>query len=258
MGSVNTVRESKFGTQYSLTGGSIENDSAYAFEYAQKADPNMDITKGLIVMILNSSDYGGVTYMWGDGSAISICPKSSNPYPNDFRGIVQHEAGGHGFGKLADEYIYTNAFIQACGCGNPHLQDFLAGKANGWYKNLSETADRDAVPWSQLMYHPNYSNTVDIYEGGFFHTRGIFRSEPSSCMNNNIPYYNAISRQAIVERIMDYAGVTFSLEDFYDNDVPAIATRTAVEHSPYWTSTQPYSSDLKHQQPIIMGNQPIR
>lgn len=258
LGSVNTIREAKFGTQYSLTGGALENDGTVAFQYAKLVDANIDLTKALVVMILNSPDYGGVTYMWNDGSAIALCPKSTDPYPYDFRGLVQHEAGGHGFGKLADEYIYVNAFIQACGCENPHLDSFRAGKANGWYKNLSETSNPNVVPWSHLMYHPNYSNKVDIYEGGYFHTRGIFRSEPNSCMNNNIPYYSAISRQAIVERIMDYAGEAFNLEDFYTKD--AAAMTKAVEESPtIWMSTTASSvtsKTLQHHEPIIMGDHP--
>ncbi len=256
VGSVNTIREAKFGTQYSLTGGALQNNGTEAFYYARLADPNMDISKGLVVMVLNSSDYGGVTYMWNDGSSIAICPKSTDPYPYDFRGLVQHEAGGHGFGKLADEYIYINAFIDACSCRYEHLKEFRASKANGWYKNLSETANRDEVPWSHLMYHPTYSNTVDIYEGGFFHTRGIFRSEPNSCMNNNIPYYSAISRQAIVERIMDYAGVPFNLDDFYTNDAAAIGTRASVAASPAWVPNSSASTNLKHHRPIIMGDHP--
>lgn len=257
VGSVNTIREAKFGTQYSLTGGALQNSGTEAFNYARLADPSMDIAKGLVVMVLNSTDYGGVTYMWNDGSAIAICPKSADPYPFDFRGIVQHEAGGHGLGKLADEYIYVNAFIDACTCGYEHLKEFRAAKANGWYKNLSETANRDEVPWSHLMYHPTYSNTVDIYEGGFFHTRGIFRSEPNSCMNNNIPYYSAISRQAIVERIMDYAGETFDLDDFYANDAAAINTRSSIAASPAWVPNPSSSTNYKHHHPIIMGDHPL-
>lgn len=257
VGSVNTIREAKFGTQYDLTGGVLQNDGSEAFAYARKADSGMDLAKALVVMVLNSSDYGGVTHMWNDGSAIALCPKRTDPYPYDFRGLVQHEAGGHGFGKLADEYIYVNAFIDDCTCSNEHLSEFLAAKANGWYKNLSETSNRDAVPWSHLMYHPTYANTVDTYEGGFFHTRGIFRSEPNSCMNNNIPYYSAISRQAIVERIMDYAGEPFSLEDFYAKDVASISTKASVDASPSWIGTTSSSVNYKHHHPIIMGDQPM-
>lgn len=254
VGSVNTIREAKFGTQYSITEGALENNGTEAFAYAKKVDANLDLTKALIVMVLNSTDYGGITYMWDDNSAIAICPKSADPYPYDFRGLVQHEAGGHGFGKLADEYIYVNGFINSCNCPYPHMDKLLAGKANGWYKNLSEIADRDSVPWSHLMYHPTYANTVDIFEGGYFHTRGIYRSESNSCMNNNIPYYSAISRQAIVERIMDYAGVAFDLEDFYENDV--LATKAGIDASPSWASTPSSSSYQKHHHPVIMGNNP--
>ena len=257
VGSVNTIREAKFGTQYSLTEGTLLNSGAEAFNYARKADLNMDITKGLVVMVINSSDYGGVTHMWYDGSAIALCPKSMDPYPSDFRGVVQHEAGGHGFGKLADEYILVNSFIDACKCDYGHIDEFRDSKANGWFKNLSETANRDEVPWSHLMYHPTYSNTADIYEGGFFHTRGIFRSEPNSCMNNNIPYYSAISRQAIVERIMDYAGEIFDLDDFYAKDAAAIATRSSINGAPAWAPNSCTSStNYKHHHPIIMGDHP--
>jgi hypothetical protein len=54
-------------------------------------------------------------------------------------------------------------------------------------------------------------------------------------MNNNIPYYSAISRQEMVERIMRYAGEEFSLEEFYAKDVLDMQgnkkTRLAVEEN---------------------------
>ena len=236
MGTVNTIRDAKFGSQYSLEG--ITPNHATCYEYAMKADGVTEDKLGetLVVLIENTTDYGGICYMWGDGSAIACCPMSADAYPYDFRGIVQHEAGGHGFGKLADEYIYHNAFIESCTCPCcSHLEGFYAGKLLGWYRNLETTGDMDEVAWSHLIFHPKYSNIVDIYEGGYFHSRGIFRSEPNSCMNNNIPYYSAISRQEMVERIMRYAGEEFSLEEFYANDVLDIygdaKTRAAFEPS---------------------------
>ena len=227
MGTVNTVKESKFGSMYSLEG--IAPDHAICYEYAMKAENvNEDnLSQTLVVLVENTEDYGGICYMWGDGSAIACCPMSRDAYPYDFRGIVQHEAGGHGFGKLADEYIYHNAFIQTCNCNCcEHLDSFRASKALGWYRNLSEVGDMKSVEWAHLIYHPDYSNIVDMYEGGFFHTRGIYRSEATSCMNNNIPYYSAISRQEMVERIMKYAGKEFSLEEFYAKDVRDASNNT--------------------------------
>ena len=238
MGTVNTVKEAKFGSQYALE--HIAPDTQITYEYAMKAETvNEDnLNKSLVVLVENTTDYGGICYMWGDGSAIAICPMSRDAYPYDFRGIVQHEAGGHGFGKLADEYIYHNAFIQSCTCTCcDHLSEFRASKNLGWYRNLSEVGDMKSVEWAHLIYHPDYSNIVDMYEGGFFHTRGIYRSESTSCMNNNIPYYSAISRQEMVERIMKYAGKEFSLEEFYAKDVrdasnnTRSATRLEVEEN---------------------------
>ena len=76
-------------------------------------------------------------------------------------------------------------------------------------------------------------------------------------MNNNIPYYSAISRQAIVERIMDYAGVPFNLDDFYAYDAAAIATTASVAASPAWVPNSRTSTNLKHHHPIIMVDHPI-
>lgn len=257
MGTVNTVRDAKFGSQYTINEG-VKPDETTTFEYAMKAETvnESNINKTLVVLIENTTDYGGICYMWDDGSAIACCPMSRDAYPYDFRGIVQHEAGGHGFAKLCDEYIYHNAFVQSCGCiCCPHVQEFNDAKARGWYRNLEVTGDMDEVAWSHLIFHPKYSNIVDIYEGGYFHSRGVFRSEPNSCMNNNIPYYSAISRQEMVERIMRYAGEEFDINDFYANDVLDIqgnaATRSAVEESLVISS-----GAGKQMPPRFMGDKP--
>ena len=131
-----------------------------------------------------------------------------------------HEAGGHGFGKLGDEYIYHNAFIDACSCTCcGHVLEFNMAKGKGWYDNLSLTGKMSEVPWSHLIFHEKYSEFVDIFEGGFMHSRGVYRSEHNSCMNNMIPYYSTISRESIVKRIKAYAGEEYSFEDFVANDV---------------------------------------
>lgn len=229
VGTANVIREAKFGCQYQIAEG-VAPDEKICFEYACKT-PIDDVAHTLIVLIPNTTEYGGITYMWGDGSAIALCPKSSDAYPYDFRGIVQHEACGHGFGKLADEYIYSNAFISSCHCPHKHVNEFMQFKNLGWYRNLSLSGNMKEVDWSHLIFNPKYSNIVDVYEGGFFHTRGVFRSEPNSCMNNNIPYFSAISRQAIVERIKEYAGETFSLDEFYEKDVLTMTGSTGTTKS---------------------------
>ena len=88
----------------------------------------------------------------------------------------------------------------------------------GWFENLSLTGKMHEVPWSHLIFDSRYSDIVDIFEGGYMHTRGVFRSEQNSCMNNDIPYYSTISRESIVKRIKRYAGEVYSYEEFVAND----------------------------------------
>lgn len=252
IGTVNTIRDAKFGSQYALNG--ISPDFETCYEYAQKADAGIVPSQTLIILIENTTEYGGICYMWGDGTAIACCPKSNDAYPYDFRGIVQHEAGGHGFGKLADEYIYHNAFISTCRCPCcEHLDQFVAYKELGWYRNLETTGDPNQVGWAHLIFNPKYSNVVDVYEGGYYHTRGVYRSEPISCMNNNIPYFSAISRQAIVERIMEYADEEFTLEKFYANDNDAFGVKTKGIIPDMTTETS--NNGMQHG-PIYMGYKP--
>ena len=235
IGTVNTVIDTKFGS-YFTQNRILPPAAGPCFEWAKKANPSMDLTRSLAILLMNTSCYEGVTMMYGDGSAIACCPVSTNAYPYDFRGIVQHEAGGHGFGKQGDEYIYHNAFIQTCSCDccdhpsgdNDTKSTYGSMKSKGWFKNLSMSSDNKLVPWSHLIYNPDYSDYVDIFEGGYMHTRGVYRSEATSCMNNNIPYYSAISRQAIVERIKYCAGEEFTLEEFYSRDSDAFGSTKAA------------------------------
>ena len=253
MGTVNTIRDAKFGSQYSLEGISPNHETTY--EYAMKATTVNEDNLGqtLVVMIENTTEYGGICYMWGDGSAIACCPMSADAYPYDFRGIVQHEAGGHGFGKLGDEYIYNNSWLPTCLC----YGGFLNGKALGWYRNLEDFGDMDKVGWSHLIFHPKYSNIVDIYEGGYTHTRGCFRSEPNSCMNNNIPYYSAISRQEMVERIMRYAGKEFDINEFYAKDVlDSQGNNTGATRSSVAETAITLTGAGKQMPPKFMGDKP--
>lgn len=253
-------QESLFESQYAYgdRGFQFKINKEKCLEYACKA-PTVtkdNLNQTTIVVIENSSVYGGITYMWGDNTSLSVQCIMRNAYPFDFRGVIQHEVGGHAFGKLADEYIYHGDFIDMCSCtdGCPHVGDFLESQSLGWYQNLSLNSSHYEVPWSHLIFDPQFQMYVDMYEGGFMHQRGVYRSEANSCMNNNIPYYSAISREAIVKRIMEYAGEEYTFEKFKANDVntlgpvPMALTRSSSEVN--------YTPDPMHNEPQIMGEKP--
>ena len=241
IGTVNTIRYTKFETTF--TRGGLKCNSNAVFDYALRMPTvtRENLKESLVVLIPNTGDYGGITEMYTDGSAIAICPLSTDVYPYDKRGIIQHEAGGHGFGKLGDEYIYHNAFIDDCKCFCcGHTSEFNNAKANGWYDNLSLTGKMHEVPWSHFIFDDRYSVRVDIFEGGYMHTRGVYRSEQNSCMNNNIPYFSAISRESIVKRIKRYAGEPYSFEEFVSLDKKTAAkVATRLMDRPFATG-RPY------------------
>lgn len=263
VGGVNTIIHNRFNTTAKggvTLGGRNADGSDYTaiFEYACKAPTvsgeNLDET--LIVMIPNTEDYGGICYMYDDGAAIAYCPMSDYGYPMDFRGVIQHEAGGHGFGKLGDEYIYHNAFIDACDCTCcGHVDALMGAFSKGWFQNLSLTGKMNEVPWSHLIFHEKYNQIVDIFEGGYMHNRGVFRSEQNSCMNNNIPYYSTISREVIVKRIKAIAGEEYSFEEFVANDViEAGGTESAEVRSGIpATIARPA---MRQSAPVFMGERP--
>ena len=239
IGSVNTIRYNRFGTTFtSGTGLSADYDEIFSYALNAPTVNQNNLNQTLIIIVPNTTEYGGITQMWEDGSAIAICPRSTDAYPYDSRGVLQHEAGGHAFGKLGDEYIYHNVFIDACLCKCcSHVGAINQAKSLGWYDNLSLTGKMHEVPWSHLIFDSRYSNLVDIYEGGFMHSRGVFRSEQNSCMNNNVPYFNAISRESIVRRIKKYAGETFSFEEFVANDKTDASSAVSATRGVGSTST---------------------
>lgn len=252
-------QETLFESQYAYgnSGFQFKINKEKCLEYACKV-PTVtkdNLHQTPVVVIENSNVYGGITYMWEDNTALSVQCIHRNAYPYDFRGVIQHEVGGHAFGKLADEYIYHGDFIDMCGClCCEHHNDFLNFQSLGWYQNLSLNSSHYEVPWSHLIFDPQFQMYVDMYEGGYMHQRGVYRSEANSCMNNNIPYYSAISREAIVKRIMEYAGEEYTFEKFKANDVntlgpvPMALTRSSAEVN--------YTPDPMHNEPQIMGEKP--
>jgi hypothetical protein len=74
------------------------------------------------------------------------------------------------------------------------------------------------TPWSHLVFDERYSDIVDVFEGGYGYSRGVYRSEANSCMNDYEPYFSTICREDIVRRIKNLAGEPFSFEEFVAAD----------------------------------------
>jgi len=205
--------KNKFGTAYG-SGTEIVCNDELIFEYARKIKELPEDKPITVLVVLNSDKYAGTAYLYPDGNSIALCPMSTAEPPNDFEGIVHHEAGGHAFGFLVDEYVYNQAEMP-----ESRKKEIQEWQKQGYQMNLDFTDDLDKILWKDFIGIDKYA-PVGAYEGGYEYQYGVWRSEENSCMNNNIPYYNVQSRWSIVKRIMDLSEIEFSVQDFIKNDYP--------------------------------------
>ena len=72
-------------------------------------------------------------------------------------------------------------------------------------------------------------------------------------MNNEIPYYSTISRFEIYKRIMEYAGQSWSLEDFIANDIIEAVSTTSTKAD---YNDDGRTATLNSREPVFMGERP--
>ena len=194
--------ETAFETWYG-TGTRVGGDDKKAVEYARKVIPDTRMDEATLIVLMNRDYYAGTCYMdrpedgsYLGGLSISYFPVSS--IEETFSGILQHEACGHGFGKLADEYYYASygAIPQSA------IESYRETAAFGWWRNGDFTSDPAAVKWSAFLTDDRYSaEGLGVYEGAFTYYYGAWRPTYNSIMNNNTGGFNAPSRYAIWYRI---------------------------------------------------------
>lgn len=173
-----------------------------------------------ILVLRNSNMLNNTTQLSKNGLSISWMGISADVYPFNQQGFILHELVGKGFGKLALETINHYTFMKACGCPNCNMTNsYNLYSSLGWWQNVSVTSKMSELPWYHYIFDEKYSQYVDVYEGALNHSRGTYRSEAHSVMGNTFyPYFNTISREILVRRIMERAGLSFSMEDFLAKD----------------------------------------
>ncbi len=214
----------KFGTVFG-SGTEIMCDDELIFEYARKIKELPEGKPITVLVVLNSDKYAGTAYLYADGNSIALCPMSAEKSPNDFEGIVHHEAGGHAFGFLCDEYVYNRSEMP-----ENRKNAIKEWQKLGYQMNLDFTNNLNEILWKDFIDLEKYDN-VGAYEGGYEYQYGVWRSEENSCMNNNIPYYNVQSRWCIVSRIMKLSNLDFSVQDFIKWDNPIYPSLSRVVQS---------------------------
>ncbi len=181
------------------------NDNT-CFNYALKVIDPKQMNETLIIVVMNSDKYAGTCYMYypnnsdtdyGTGPAVAYFPKGKEEAV--FAQLLHHEACGHGFSKLADEYAYEYmGAIPTQEVEQTRNQQSLYG----WWKNVDFTNDPAQVRWKQFLEDSRYANEgLGVFEGGLTYWSGVWRPTENSIMRHNTGGFNAPSREAVYYRI---------------------------------------------------------
>lgn len=205
--------ETVFSTKYG-DGTLVDGDDDLCLQYACKI-PGIPASgyRVHIIVAVNDTKYAGTCYMYSNDMCVGYCPYT-NGDDEQYAQIIHHEVGGHGFGKLSDEYWYSGTIPE-----EEKTKDINWATKYGFYRNVDYTNDPAQIKWKSLLENPDYSGLVGIYEGGSTYQFGVWRSTYTSIMVNNVGEFNAVSRMAIYRRIMEFSGEGYSEQKFLEYDV---------------------------------------
>ena len=198
-------------------GAGGDGDLSKCMEYASLAVN--DLKDVSIHIIMNDQQQMGITTYLDDNCTISFNTLFDSGLEwQNFEAVFRHEAIGHGFGLLGDEYTqYIYAIDEE---GKASLR---ASQALGRDLNLDITNDETQILWNKFLADDRYADeNLGIYEGGWaFYSYGVYRPSFNSIMRYNEPAFNAPSREAIYKRAMRLAygdSWTYDYEDFVEFD----------------------------------------
>ena len=148
----------------------------------------------------------------------------------DWRNTFVHEFGGHGFGRLGDEY-WKGSYTPAQAAVTEHSWPVpFSLNISGYY---------DDVPWQGLLDRqeslagddPHYGR-IGKFQGAGLSLYNRWRSERISCMIDNRFYFSAWQRMLIVKRILGLCGETFDESAFFAKDVTTDPVRDGGKTAP--------------------------
>jgi len=227
-GAKNTDTNTPIEVKFQPNSTTVSGNQMRALCYAHKVDDltTEQLSRSAILVIANKECYAGTCSIhfysevsdYCDCYSIAYVPLGSHDATQSekFRRLVIHELGGHGFGKLGDEYTLSVQYkdIQAAWDNLADMHSY------GLYKNVhkyeSGVTTLSGTPWGSLADISTYSpENIGFYEGAFAVSSKFCRSTPNSIMRttgstaSDPNYFNAISRKMIYHRAMRLAGKSY-------------------------------------------------
>ena len=235
-----TAFNSKF---TSLGSSEIRGDNSKAIEYAKLAVGEERIDDATIIILVNENQYGGTTTLYTDepkksdipnGCGIAYVPLyESDNYPTIFNTILIHEAVGHGFAKLADEYDQGRK-----GKLTDSAKELIEiSQMHGGFRNISLDSDVTISYWANFAANSRYNyEHLGCYEGAQDYCMGIYRPTENSIMNDSLEEgFNVAGRVMIYKRCMNIAfgnSWKYNEADFIAFDLENKAKASSKRNSP--------------------------
>lgn len=235
-----TAFNSKF---TSLGSSEIHGDNSKAIGYAKLAVGEKRISDATVIVLVNENQYGGTTTLYTDEPKISDIPNGcgiayvplfeSAEYPNIFTTILNHEAVGHGFAKLADEYDQGRK-----GKLTDSAKELIEiSQMHGGCRNISLDSDVTKSYWANFAANSRYNyEHLGCYEGANDYSMGVYRPTENSIMNESLEEgFNVAGRVMIYKRCMQIAlgdSCKYNEADFIAFDLENKAKASSKRNSP--------------------------
>lgn len=245
----------------------IAGDDEKVMAYAQlvpelAANPDL-FEEALCIVVLNSTVYAGTCWFGFNNAgqvmefAVCYCPMIYGLEDDMFRRVLCHEAGGHGFAKLMDEYSYQEMGAMP----ESEIQTHQTWQEElGWAMNVDFTPNSQEVVWSRFLYDERYQGadaygeTLGIYQGACTYWSGAYRPTNESMMRSNKNGFNAPSREAIYKRIMKLAygdNWNYDYEEFVAFDQAHLPQPVGTQTKAADGGTKPFAAPRYAGRPLI-------
>jgi hypothetical protein len=180
----------------------------------------------------------------GDATAYISFPFGEGPMKDYFdkfyvdyhrHHTLLHEAIGHCFAKLADEYAADYEWIDP----DYEKEHLMECQKHCVFRNVSLDSDVTKTYWADFAADSRYDfEKLGCYEGGYYQKKGVYRPTENSIMRCTTNYFNVISRVMIYKRCMniDFGDSwKFNYEDFvtFELEKAKAAYQEDKERYPY-------------------------
>lgn len=190
----------------------------------------------------------------GDATAYISLPFGEGPIKDHLNesdcGTLLHEAIGHCFAKLADEYVEDDEeWIDP----DYEKEQLMECQKHCVFRNVSLDSDVTKTYWADFAADSRYDfEKLGCYEGGYYQEKGIYRPTENSMMRNYYFGFDVFGRSMIYKRCMKIAygdSWEFNYEDFVKFDLE----KAKAEHEEIRKQYPEYSKSISFcAPPIIM------